>query len=67
MELGITSWRRLASAFEYSKFGGRQLMIKPRTTFDTGARYRFKAGDTPAALRFNAYGWKVSTASYCGS
>lgn len=44
-------------------------MTEPLTTFDVGARYRFKAGATPATLRaqitnvFNVYGWNVSSNS----
>jgi iron complex outermembrane receptor protein len=41
-------------------------MTEPLTTFDIGARYRFKAGRAPTTLRalvtnvFNDYGWNVS-------
>lgn len=66
LDLGITSLGgRVASAVEYAELGGRQLMTEPLTTFDIGARYRFKAGAAPATLRaqitnvFNAYGWNV--------
>jgi iron complex outermembrane receptor protein len=40
-------------------------MTDPQTIFDIGARYRFKAGRTPATLRaqitnlFDTYRWKV--------
>ena len=60
---------RVASAKEYEELGGRQLMTKPRTTFDLGARYRFQAGKIPVVLRgqvtnlFNVYGWDVSPSS----
>jgi iron complex outermembrane receptor protein len=60
---------KVASAREYSELGGRQLMTEPLTTFDVGARYRFKAGAAPATLRaqitnvFNVYGWNVSSSS----
>ena len=67
VDLGIASLAgRIASAGEYAELGGRQLMTEPLTTFDIGARYRFKAGAAPATLRaqitnlFNVYGWNVS-------
>jgi iron complex outermembrane receptor protein len=70
VDLGITSLAgKVASALEYEELGGRQLMTEPRTTFDMGARYRFRAGATPATLRaqvtnvFNVYGWDVSANS----
>jgi iron complex outermembrane receptor protein len=70
VDLGITSLAgRVASALEYAERGGRQLMTEPRTTFDLGARYRFRAGATPTTLRaqitnvFNVYGWDVSANS----
>ncbi len=67
VDVGITSQAgRVASALQYAELGGRQLMTEPLTTFDIGARYRFKAGGAPATLRaqitnvFNVYGWNVS-------
>jgi iron complex outermembrane recepter protein len=70
VDLGISSLGgRVASALEYAELGGRQLTTEPLTTFDIGARYRFKAGAAPATLRaqvtnvFNAYGWNVSANS----
>jgi iron complex outermembrane receptor protein len=70
VDLGINSLGgRVASAREYEELGGRQLMTKPRTTFDVGARYRFQTGKTPVVLRgqvtnlFNVYGWDVSPSS----
>ena len=67
VDLGINSLGgRVASALEYAELGGRQLTTEPLTTFDIGARYRFKAGAAPATLRaqvtnlFNVYGWNVS-------
>ena len=70
VDLGITSLAgRVASAREYAELGDRQLTTEPRTTFDIGARYRFKAAGAPATLRaqitnlFNAYGWDVSPSS----
>lgn len=70
MDLGITSLAgKVASPLEYVELGGRQLTTEPLTTFDMGARYRFKAGETPATLGaqvtniFNVYGWNVSANS----
>lgn len=70
MDLGITHLGgRIASAREFAELGDRQLTTEPRTIFDIGARYRFKAGTTPATLRaqianvFNVYGWDVSANS----
>ncbi len=67
VDLGITHQAgKVASALEYAELGGRQLTTEPLTTFDIGARYRFRAGGTPATLRaqvtnvFNVYGWNVS-------
>jgi iron complex outermembrane receptor protein len=66
VDLGIASQAgKVAGALEYAELGGRQLMTRPLTTFDIGARYRFKAGAAPATLRaqitnvFDAYGWNV--------
>jgi iron complex outermembrane receptor protein len=66
VDLGINSLAgKVASALEYSELGGRQLTTEPLTTFDMGARYRFKAGAAPATLRaqvtnvFNLYRWNV--------
>ena len=66
VDLGINSLAgKVASAGEFAELGGRQLMTEPLTTFDIGARYRFKAGAAPATLRaqvtnvFNVYGWNV--------
>ena len=68
VDLGITSLAgRVASALEYAQLGDRQLRTPARTTFDIGARYRFKLGDAPATLRaqvtnlFNVHGWDVSS------
>jgi iron complex outermembrane receptor protein len=70
VDLGITSLSgKVASAREYAELGDRQLTTEPRTTFDIGARYRFKAGTAPATLRaqitnlFNLYVWDVSANS----
>lgn len=70
MDLGINNLSgRVASAQTYTELGGEQLMTKGRTTFDIGARYRFKAGSAPASFRaqvtnlFNIYGWDVSANS----
>jgi len=70
VDLGINNLGgRVASAREYEELGGRQLMTKPRTTLDVGARYRFQTGKTPVVLRgqmtnlFNVYGWDVSPSS----
>jgi iron complex outermembrane recepter protein len=67
VDLGMTSQAgKIASSVEYAELEGRQLMTEPLTTFDIGARYRFKAGAAPATLRaqvtnpFNVYGWNVS-------
>jgi iron complex outermembrane receptor protein len=67
LDLGINSLGgRIASARDYAELGGRQLMTEPLTTFDIGARYRFKAGGAPVTLRtqitnlFDVYGWNVS-------
>ncbi len=67
VDLGITHQAgKIASAREYAELGDRQLATEPLTTFDIGARYRFKAGAAPATLRaqitnlFDAYGWNVS-------
>jgi iron complex outermembrane receptor protein len=40
-----------ASTRTYAELGGQQLESTPFTTIDIGARYRFKANDTPMALR----------------
>ena len=70
VDLGINNvGARVASAKTYEELGGRQLMTKPRTTVDIGARYRFRAGKAPAVLRaqitnlFDVYGWDVSPSS----
>lgn len=70
LDLGITSLAgKVASPLEFAELGGRQLKTEPRTTFDLGARYRFKAGDAPATLRlqitnlFNSYSWDVAANS----
>jgi iron complex outermembrane receptor protein len=67
VDLGITHLSgRVASTLEYAELGGEQLMTRPQTTVDIGARYRFKAGRAPATLRaqvttlFNVYAWNVS-------
>ena len=66
IDLGITNQAaQVASAREYAELGGRQLMTRPQTIFDVGARYRFKVGAAPATLRaqvtnlFDVYRWKV--------
>jgi iron complex outermembrane receptor protein len=66
VDLGINSLAgKVASAGEFAEFGGRQVTTDPLATFDIGARYRFKAGATPATLRaqitnvFNVYRWNV--------
>jgi iron complex outermembrane receptor protein len=66
VDFGITNQAaQVASVLEYAELGGRQLMTDPQTIFDIGARYRFKAGRTPATLRaqitnlFDTYRWKV--------
>lgn len=72
LDLGIVSLGgKIASANEYAELGGRQFKTEPRTTFDIGARYRFKLGKAPATLRaqvtnlFNTYSWDVfSNASF---
>ena len=52
IDLGITSLAgEIASPLEYAELGGKQLKTQPRTTFDLGARYRFKVGGAPATLR----------------
>jgi iron complex outermembrane receptor protein len=70
VDLGITNQAaQVASVLKYAELGGRQLMTEPQTIFDLGARYRFKAGATPATLRaqitnlFDTYRWKVSASS----
>lgn len=67
VDLGVAHLAgRVASALEYAELGGRQLMTGARTTFDLGARYRFKAGAAPATLRaqvtnlFDVYAWDVA-------
>ena len=66
VDLGISHQAgKIASALEAAELGDRQLTTEPLTTVDIGARYRFKAGATPATLRaqvtnlFDAYGWNV--------
>ena len=68
LDLGITHFSgRIASSAEFAELGGRQLMTDAQTTFDVGARYRFKVGTAPATLRaqvtnlFDAYGWSVGS------
>lgn len=70
VDLGITHQAgQVASARTFAELGGRQLMTEPQTIFDIGARYRFKAGSTPATLRaqitnvFDTYRWKVGGSS----
>ena len=67
VDLGTTyQAAQVASIRGYAELGGRQLRTQPQTLFDLGARYRFRAGDTPATLRvqttnvFNTYRWKVA-------
>jgi iron complex outermembrane receptor protein len=43
--------RVAASTLPFAELGGRQLFEPGTTTFDIGARYRFRAGETPMALR----------------
>jgi iron complex outermembrane receptor protein len=66
VDLGITNQAaQVASALTYEELRGRQLMTEPQTLVDLGARYRFKAGSAPVALRaqvtnaFDVYRWKV--------
>jgi iron complex outermembrane receptor protein len=66
VDLAITSQAaQVAGVLRYGELGGRQLMTEPQTTFDIGARYRFKLGAVPATLRaqvtnvFDIYRWKV--------
>jgi iron complex outermembrane receptor protein len=68
VDLGLSHQAgKIASARGYAELEGRQLMTKPLTTFDVGARYRFKAAGAPMTLRalvtnvFDAYGWNVSS------
>lgn len=68
LDLGISHQAgKVASAREYAELGGQQLKTDPLTTFDVGARYRFKAGGAPMTLRalvtnvFDDYGWNVSS------
>ena len=70
VDLGVTHLGgRIASAREFAELGDRQLMTDAQTTFDIGARYRFKVRSTPATLRaqvtniFDAYGWNVGSNS----
>ena len=70
VDLGINhQGEKVASAREFAELGDEQLTTDPLTTFDVGARYRFKAGGVPATLRaqvtnlFDAYGWNVSSNS----
>jgi iron complex outermembrane receptor protein len=70
VDLGISHQAgKVASTREYAELGGEQLMTEPVTTFDIGARYRFKAGGAPATLRaqvtnlFDVYEWNVSANS----
>lgn len=43
--------RTAASTLAYAELGGRQLFEPGTTTFDIGARHRFRVGETPVALR----------------
>lgn len=70
VDFGVTNQAaQVASTLGYAELGGRQLMTEPQTIFDLGARYRFKAGTTPATLRaqvtnlFDTYRWKVGANS----
>jgi len=70
VDLGITNQAaQVASVLRYAELDGRQLMTEPTTLVDLGARYRFKAGATPATLRaqitnlFDTYRWKVGSSS----
>lgn len=67
VDLGVSNQAgQVASVLRYDELGGRQLMTEGQTLFDIGARYRFKAGATPATLRaqitnvFDTYNWKVN-------
>jgi iron complex outermembrane receptor protein len=67
VDLGVANQAgKIASALVYAELRGRQLNTEPLTTFDVGARYRFKAGAAPATLRaqitnlFDVYGWNAS-------
>jgi iron complex outermembrane receptor protein len=70
LDLGVTSLGgKIASAREFAELGDKQLTTDALTTFDLGARYRFKAGRAPATLRaqvtnfLDAYGWNVGANS----
>ncbi|HYG46319.1 MAG TPA: TonB-dependent receptor [Allosphingosinicella sp.] len=70
VDLAITHQAgQVASTPGYAELGGRQLMTRPQTIFDVGARYRFKVGATPATLRaqitnlLDTYRWKVGSSS----
>ena len=70
VDLAVTSQAgQVASAREFVELGDRQLTTGPRTIVDVGARYRTRAGRTPATVRaqitnlFNLYAWKVGSNS----
>ncbi len=44
--------KRAASSQTYAALGGRQLFLPSRTTFDIGARHKFKVNNIPTSLRF---------------
>jgi iron complex outermembrane receptor protein len=44
--------KRAASSQTYAALGGKQLFLPSRTTFDIGARHKFKVRDIPTSLRF---------------
>ena len=56
-----------ASTRTYAELDGKQLMSRPFTTLDLGARYRFKLNGTPVAVRglaaniFDAGGYDVNS------
>jgi iron complex outermembrane receptor protein len=70
-EYGPAAWRGLSVDGQVEKLSSRvastdnALRLPARTTLNLGARYRFKAWETPATLRFqtlnltNVYGWNI--------
>jgi iron complex outermembrane receptor protein len=70
VDMGVASQAgQVASVRRHAELEDQQLMTEPQTIFDIGARYRFKAGATPATLRaqitnlFDTYRWKVTAGS----
>ena len=43
---------RAASSAPHAALGGRQAILRARTSLDLGARYRFTAGKVPVSARF---------------